>query len=220
MWNPSLAWQIFQVPVFFAKRQVRSIPRWDGSSFFLLCFKNIGYIRIDGTTPSAERQCLCQDFQFSEKYSVAILSLTAANMGLTLSAADLVVFAELFWNPGVRSIGDCDQKGASFIVFKSRVQGAWWIGKPDCVNRRKRIALKIFCLAHFIVSNWIGSSPLCQIQWAFVLLELSQLKVWLVIPLPPFFLIVNLILKCRFWSKQKIVHTVLGKPVLLISTIW
>lgn len=33
---------------------------------------------------------------------VAVLSLTAANMGLTLSAADLVVFAELFWNPGVR----------------------------------------------------------------------------------------------------------------------
>lgn len=32
---------------------------------------------------------------------MAVLSLTAANMGLTLSAADLVVFAELFWNPGV-----------------------------------------------------------------------------------------------------------------------
>lgn len=33
---------------------------------------------------------------------MAVLSLTAANMGLTLSAADLVVFAELFWNPGVQ----------------------------------------------------------------------------------------------------------------------
>uniref|UniRef100_A0A8C4KUL3 SNF2 related chromatin remodeling annealing helicase 1 n=1 Tax=Dromaius novaehollandiae TaxID=8790 RepID=A0A8C4KUL3_DRONO len=59
------------------------------------------YIRIDGSTPSAERQSLCQKFQFSEKQTVAVLSLTAANMGLTLSAADLVVFAELFWNPGV-----------------------------------------------------------------------------------------------------------------------
>lgn len=37
---------------------------------------------------------------------MALLSLTAANMGLTLSAADLVVFAELFWNPGVCVLGD------------------------------------------------------------------------------------------------------------------
>lgn len=35
---------------------------------------------------------------------MAVLSITAANMGLTLSSADLVVFAELFWNPGVRGM--------------------------------------------------------------------------------------------------------------------
>src|SRR4029434_137633 len=54
-----------------------------------------------GSTPSAERQQLCERFQFSEKSCVAVLSITAANMGITLHAADLVVFAELFWNPGV-----------------------------------------------------------------------------------------------------------------------
>ncbi|XP_060786319.1 SWI/SNF-related matrix-associated actin-dependent regulator of chromatin subfamily A-like protein 1 isoform X2 [Neoarius graeffei] len=62
--------------------------------------KGIGHIRIDGSTPSAERQQLCEKFQFSEQSCVAVLSITAANMGLTLHAADLVVFAELFWNPG------------------------------------------------------------------------------------------------------------------------
>lgn len=74
------------------------------SSFLHLLFQNVGFIRIDGSTPSAERQSLSQEFQFSEKLSVAILSLTAANMGLTLSSADLVVFTELFWNPGVRRL--------------------------------------------------------------------------------------------------------------------
>uniref|UniRef100_A0A1A7YWU4 SWI/SNF-related matrix-associated actin-dependent regulator of chromatin subfamily A-like protein 1 n=1 Tax=Iconisemion striatum TaxID=60296 RepID=A0A1A7YWU4_9TELE len=63
--------------------------------------KDVGFIRIDGSTPSAERQQLCEKFQFSSNACVAVLSITAANMGLTLHSADLVVFAELFWNPGV-----------------------------------------------------------------------------------------------------------------------
>ncbi len=71
------------------------------------CFENqqgISYIRIDGSTASAERQQLCDRFQSSQRSCVAVLSITAANMGLTLHAADLVVFAELFWNPGVSHI--------------------------------------------------------------------------------------------------------------------
>lgn len=65
------------------------------------CVQGISYIRIDGSTASAERQQLCDRFQSSQRSCVAVLSITAANMGLTLHAADLVVFAELFWNPGV-----------------------------------------------------------------------------------------------------------------------
>lgn len=64
--------------------------------------QNVVYIRIDGSTPSAERQQLCEKFQSCSSSCVAVLSITAANMGLTLHSADLVVFAELFWNPGVR----------------------------------------------------------------------------------------------------------------------
>nr|XP_057937596.1 SWI/SNF-related matrix-associated actin-dependent regulator of chromatin subfamily A-like protein 1 isoform X2 [Doryrhamphus excisus] len=63
--------------------------------------KDVALIRIDGATPSSERQLLCDKFQNSNKTCVAVLSVTAANMGLTLHAADLVIFAELFWNPGV-----------------------------------------------------------------------------------------------------------------------
>ena len=63
--------------------------------------QNVPFMRVDGATPSLERQQLCEKFQNSTKTCVAVLSITAANMGLTLHAADLVIFAELFWNPGV-----------------------------------------------------------------------------------------------------------------------
>ena len=59
------------------------------------------YIRIDGRTSSEQRNVFCKKFQLNDSITVAILSITAANAGLNLSAATLVVFAELFWNPGV-----------------------------------------------------------------------------------------------------------------------
>lgn len=62
----------------------------------------ISYIRIDGKTSSEERKCVCDQFQTEDMYRVAVLSICAANSGITLTAAKLVVFAELYWNPGVR----------------------------------------------------------------------------------------------------------------------
>ncbi|XP_019409998.1 PREDICTED: SWI/SNF-related matrix-associated actin-dependent regulator of chromatin subfamily A-like protein 1 isoform X1 [Crocodylus porosus] len=96
--------------------------------------KRIGYIRIDGSTPSAERQSLCQNFQVSEKLSVAVLSITAANMGVTLSSADLVVFAELFWNPGVliqaedrvHRIGQTSSVSIHYLVAKGTADDFLW----------------------------------------------------------------------------------------------
>ncbi|XP_075367509.1 SWI/SNF-related matrix-associated actin-dependent regulator of chromatin subfamily A-like protein 1 isoform X1 [Mycteria americana] len=96
--------------------------------------EHVEYIRIDGSTPSAERQSLCQKFQFSEKQVVAVLSLTAANMGLTLSAADLVVFAELFWNPGVliqaedraHRIGQTSSVNVHYLVAKDTADEYLW----------------------------------------------------------------------------------------------
>ncbi|PIK44326.1 putative regulator of chromatin subfamily A-like protein 1-like [Apostichopus japonicus] len=63
--------------------------------------KKVGYIRIDGSTPPQQRFKFCEDFQTKDKYRVAVLSIMAANSGITLTAASLVLFAELFWNPGI-----------------------------------------------------------------------------------------------------------------------
>jgi SWI/SNF-related matrix-associated actin-dependent regulator 1 of chromatin subfamily A len=64
-------------------------------------FSTSRFIRIDGSTDSSTRKLLCDKFQFENKYVAAVLSITAANAGITLTAAHLVVFAELYWNPGV-----------------------------------------------------------------------------------------------------------------------
>lgn len=63
--------------------------------------KNLKYIRIDGSTTSDQRKYFISKFQFDDSYVCAILSITAANAGITLTAASLVLFAELHWNPSV-----------------------------------------------------------------------------------------------------------------------
>lgn len=62
--------------------------------------KNVGYIRIDGSTPASSRQTLVTKFQDREDIKVAVLSIRAAGIGVTLTAASTVIFAELSWTPG------------------------------------------------------------------------------------------------------------------------
>ena len=62
----------------------------------------IEYIRIDGDTPVEKRQKYVDEFQSeNSNIKVAILSLLAASTGFTLTAASLLVFAELSFVPGI-----------------------------------------------------------------------------------------------------------------------
>ncbi|XP_071549653.1 SWI/SNF-related matrix-associated actin-dependent regulator of chromatin subfamily A-like protein 1 [Panulirus ornatus] len=79
---------------------------------------NCRYIRIDGKTTGELKQNLVTKFQTCDDVRIAILSITAANAGITLTAAHLVVFAELFWNPGI------------LVQAEDRVHR---IGQEDCV---------------------------------------------------------------------------------------
>jgi len=59
------------------------------------------YIRIDGSTPLADRVGLIRSFQTEDACQVALVSTTAGAVGVDLSAASLVIFAEMEWSAGV-----------------------------------------------------------------------------------------------------------------------
>ncbi|KAL7430224.1 hypothetical protein ACHAXH_001502 [Discostella pseudostelligera] len=65
----------------------------------------LGMIRIDGSVSPAERALKVKKFQQQSNSSgnirLALLSMTAAGVGLTLTAASNIIFAELHWTPGI-----------------------------------------------------------------------------------------------------------------------
>ncbi|RUS78192.1 hypothetical protein EGW08_014051 [Elysia chlorotica] len=106
----------------------------------------LNYIRIDGTTTSEQRNHFCQKFQTCEDYRLAILSITAANAGLNLSAGNIVVFAELFWNPGflvqaedrAHRIGQKDSVSVQYLVAQGTADDYIWPlvqGKLDVLGK-------------------------------------------------------------------------------------
>jgi len=78
-----------------------------------------GYIRIDGKTKPKDRSEKVKTFQTQPQTQIAILSITAAGVGLTLTAASIVIFAELYWCP------------SSLLQCEDRVHR---IGQRSCVN--------------------------------------------------------------------------------------
>ncbi|EDW71228.1 SWI/SNF-related matrix-associated actin-dependent regulator of chromatin subfamily A-like protein 1 [Drosophila virilis] len=59
----------------------------------------ISFIRIDGQTRSDLRAAYVDTFQKKSSCKAAVLSLKSCNAGITLTAAEMIVFAELDWNP-------------------------------------------------------------------------------------------------------------------------
>lgn len=65
---------------------------------------------------------------------MALLSITAASTGLTLTAAQTVVFAELFWNPGVllqaedraHRIGQKDCVTVHYLLARETLDSSIW----------------------------------------------------------------------------------------------
>jgi len=86
-------------------------------------------MRIDGKTPGDQRADLVKSFQEDPDTLVALLGITAAGVGITLTKASSVVFAELFWNPGqlqqaedrAHRIGQTETVNVYYMVGKGTV---------------------------------------------------------------------------------------------------
>ncbi|CAM9140849.1 unnamed protein product, partial [Laminaria digitata] len=95
---------------------------------------HVEYIRIDGRTKPKDRQDLVDKFQSNPSVRVALLGLTAAGIGITLTAASRVVFAELYWTPAqlLQAEDRCHRIGQStvvkvqYLVAKGSLDDALW----------------------------------------------------------------------------------------------
>ena len=94
----------------------------------------VGHIVIDGRVSSEARKVSVDRFQTEDNIRVAVLSITAANAGITLTAASLVIFAELFWNPGVLTqaedrahrIGQTEAVRVQYLVARDTADDVMW----------------------------------------------------------------------------------------------
>lgn len=95
---------------------------------------SVNFIRIDGTTPSKSRQGFVTTFQTFVACRVALLSITAAGVAITLTAASTVYFAELFWTPGsifqaedrAHRIGQIAEVKISYFLADGTIDDLLW----------------------------------------------------------------------------------------------
>lgn len=96
------------------------------------------FIQIDGSTNSNDRQRLVDEFQKVDSSSssprVAVLSIKAAGVGLTLTAASLVIFGEYSWTPSdllqaedrAHRIGQRDSVHVQYLHLQDSVDDIVW----------------------------------------------------------------------------------------------
>ena len=106
-----------------------------------------GYVRIDGSTPPQLRQDHVREFRSSAACRCALLSLTAAGVGLDFSSAHIVVFAELPREVSILEQAEArvHRKGLAFPVnvyfmcAKGTMDEALWVSLGTSLNKLKMV---------------------------------------------------------------------------------
>uniref|UniRef100_A0A915LVK7 SWI/SNF-related matrix-associated actin-dependent regulator of chromatin subfamily A-like protein 1 n=1 Tax=Meloidogyne javanica TaxID=6303 RepID=A0A915LVK7_MELJA len=122
------------------------------------------FIRIDGSTPARDRSTYCEQFQTDKRIRAALLSITAAGTGITLTAASVVIFAELYWNPSLmiqaedraHRVGQRDSVQVQYLIAKNTADVLLW----DLVGSKLQV-LGIVNLANETYLGADKSSKLC-----------------------------------------------------------
>jgi len=60
---------------------------------------NVSYLRMDGSTPPADRVPLVNKFNSDPSFDLLLLTTSVGGLGLNLTGADTVIFVEHDWNP-------------------------------------------------------------------------------------------------------------------------
>ena len=92
-------------------------------------------LRIDGSTSPKDRQEQLTLFQNDASVRVAILGITAAGVGVTLTAASTIWFAELYWTPAllIQAEDRCHRIGQQanvrclYIIAEGTLDGVLWM---------------------------------------------------------------------------------------------
>jgi len=65
----------------------------------LLHYRNIPFLRLDGSTRPEERKRLVEEFNTRQDYNVFLLTTRAGGLGVNLQTADTVIIFDSDWNP-------------------------------------------------------------------------------------------------------------------------
>ncbi len=96
--------------------------------------KKIEYMKIDGSTSKEKRFNNTENFQNDPKCRVAVLSIQAASVGLTLTAASEVIMGEFPWTPALAQQAECrahrnGQKelvNCYYMIANNTIDGYLW----------------------------------------------------------------------------------------------
>lgn len=107
----------------------------------------VRHIRIDGGVSAQHRFDQVKQFQEDPDTRVAVLSITAAGVGLTLTAASIVMFAEMYWVPGalqqaedrVHRYGQVHTCHIIYMIVPNSIDEMVW----NTVNRKQGILGKM-----------------------------------------------------------------------------